>query len=275
MNIVIIGLGLMGGSLGVALQKANFISNIYGYDRNLSHQKEALKLNLIHQLCNEEDFIKMDIIILAIPVDGIISILNNLKNIKKGCTIIDFGSTKLKIINHCPKEIRKNLIASHPMTGTEKSGPSASLKNLYKNKIIVLCNIEESGNYQKEIAEKIFKYIEATIVYMDAEEHDFHASFISHLPHIISFSLANSVMKQENPSAILTLAAGGFKDMSRIAKSNPNMWNDIFRQNKDNLLEAINDFEIELNKSKKMLESNNWDELGNWMSDANKLHDIL
>jgi prephenate dehydrogenase len=275
MKIAIVGLGLMGGSLGLALQKAEFISKIYGYDRNQKHKDEALKLGLIKSLCTEDELLNMDIIVLAIPVDGIISTLNKLQNVDKNCTIIDFGSTKSKIIHNCPKNIRKNLVASHPMTGTEKSGPTASLEKLYENKIMVICDPLDSGQFQREVSEKIFNFINANIVYMESKDHDIHASFISHLPHIISFSLANSVMKQENPSDILTLAAGGFKDMSRIAKSNPYMWKDIFRQNRDNLLKSIEEFQAELDKSKKMLKDENWEDLSLWMTDANKLHDIL
>ena len=125
------------------------------------------------------------------------------------------------------------------------------------------------------MAKNLFSDIGMTLVFMDAKEHDRHAAFISHMPHALSYSLANSVMKQEAAESIIALAGGGFKDMSRIAKSSPNMWEDIFRQNKTNLLEAISVFQTELKKCKKIVEDEEWDTLNEWMQEANKLHDIL
>jgi prephenate dehydrogenase len=161
------------------------------------------------------------------------------------------------------------------MTGTEKFGPSAAIEALYHEKVMVICDIEKSADFQKKMALSLFKDIHAKIVFMDAKEHDRHAAFISHMPHAVSYALAKSVMKQEDPKSILALAGGGFKDMSRIAKSSPNMWEDIFRQNKKNLLESLDVFSIELNLCKKLIEEERWDELHQWMSEANKLHDII
>ncbi len=124
------------------------------------------------------------------------------------------------------------------MTGTEKFGPTASIENLYTNKIMVVCDIQKSGKFQKKVALEIFRDIKSKVVFMNAKEHDRHAAFISHMPHAVSFAIANSVMKQEDAKNIVALAGGGFKSMSRIAKSSPAMWEDIFRQNRDNLLEA-------------------------------------
>ena len=161
------------------------------------------------------------------------------------------------------------------MTGTEKFGPSASLENLYTNKVVVLCDLEKSGKHQQEVAKKLFNQLNANLIYMDSKEHDRHAGFISHMPHALSYALANTVMKQENPQSIIALAGGGFKDMSRIAKSSPNMWEDIFRQNKNNLLTSINAFQTELKKAQYMIENDEWKNLNDWMKEANKLHDIL
>jgi prephenate dehydrogenase len=110
---------------------------------------------------------------------------------------------------------------------------------------------------------------------MGSQEHDRHAAFISHMPHTVSYAIANSVMKQEDSQSIVALAGGGFRSMSRIAKSSPNMWEDIFRQNRDNLLESIESFQVEMNRCQKMIEDEDWDSLHKWMSKANRLHDIL
>ena len=275
MVVGIVGLGLMGGSLGWELKDFDFIDKVIGYDRNTKHQKEALELNIVDEIVEIEEIKKCDVIFLAIPVEGIIKIVKNLTDIDKNSTIIDLGSTKEKIVESIPKEIRRNFVAAHPMTGTEKFGPKAAFKGLYKDKIVVLCNIEDSGKEQADIAKKIFTSLKMKIVYMDAKEHDRHAAFISHLPHAISYALANSVLKQEDPKSILILAAGGFKDMSRLAKSSPNMWRDIFKQNRENLLESIDVFKKELKYAQKLIEEKKWDELKDWMQKATTLHDIL
>jgi len=271
----IVGLGLMGGSFGLATR--NYFKEIIGIDKNKEHKDLALKLGLIHKLGELEDLQKVDVIILAIPIRGIIETLKTLSklNLKKDVTIIDFGSTKESIINECPKNIRKNLVASHPMAGTEYSGPNAAIYDLYKNKIVVVCNIEESGEIQKKVATDIFDYLEMKIKYMDAKEHDRHAAFISHMPHIVSFSIANAVLNQEDKEHIVTLAAGGFKDMSRLAKSSPIMWRDIFKENKQNLLDSIESFKSELKKAKEMIEKDDWEELKKWMQKGNELHKIM
>jgi prephenate dehydrogenase len=141
--------------------------------------------------------------------------------------------------------------------------------------VVVLCDIEESGEHQRRLAKEIFTDLGMKIFYMNAEEHDRHAAFISHMPHALSYSLANAVMKQENPKAIIALAGGGFRDMSRIAKSSPTMWTDIFRQNKENLLRAIECFKGELERCETLVENEEWEALHHWMEEANGLHKIL
>ncbi len=275
-KIGIIGLGLMGGSLSIALQKISKKYHFIGIDHNEKHCIQALALGLVNEVVQTLDEINhCDIIFLTIPVDGIIAIAQNMQGIDEQCTVIDLGSTKEKISQSIPKEIRANFVTAHPMTGTERFGPTAAIEDLYTNKVVVLCDMEKSGLYQQEVAKNLFSEIGMRLVFMGAKEHDRHAAFISHMPHALSYSLANSVIKQEASESIINLAGGGFKDMSRIAKSSPNMWEDIFRQNKTNLLEAISVFQTELEKCQKMVESEEWDTLNAWMDEANKLHDIL
>jgi prephenate dehydrogenase len=275
MNVAIIGLGLMGGSLALSLKKLDFIGAIVGYDHNKLHQVDAVKLGLVDKTVDFNEIKNYDVIFLAIPVDGVITILQNLSDITKDTTIIDFGSTKAKIISSIPSQIRENFVAAHPMTGTEHFGPHAAIEGLYKDQVVVLCDLENSGDMQTKVAKKIFKALDMKKYFMSANEHDRHAAFISHMPHAISYSIANTVMKQENKSDILALAAGGFRSMSRLAKSSPNMWEDIFRQNKSNLLEAIELFEDELKLLKKNLQEENWKKLHENIESGNRLHDIL
>jgi len=275
MNIAIIGLGLMGGSLALSLQKQEYVKRVVGYDHNKEHQESALSLGLVQEIVAFEQLKESDVIFLAIPVNGIIAVLQTLRDVAPTTTIIDFGSTKEKILDSVPQEIRKNFVAAHPMTGTENFGPHAAIEGLYDEKAVVLCNLLESGELQQEIAQKIFSSLNMKMTYMDAKAHDRHAAFISHMPHAISYSIANAVMKQEDKESILTLAAGGYRSMSRLAKSSPNMWEDIFRQNKSNLLEAISIFEQELSQLKSAIKNDDWRQVHKEMSDGNKLHDIL
>jgi len=271
-----VGLGLMGGSLSIALKKLPKTYYFLGLDHNAEHCSQALELGLVDEVVSSLEMLKAcDIIFLSIPVDGIIAVAQNLGTLPAQCTVIDLGSTKEKISASIPSEIRQNFVTAHPMTGTEKFGPQAAIDDLYKDKVVVLCDLEKSGKHQEEVAKSLFSDIGMQIVCMDATEHDRHAAFISHMPHALSYALANSVMQQEASKSIIALAGGGFKDMSRIAKSSPNMWEDVFRQNKINILEAIHSFQAELKKCEKMVENEEWSALHNWMSDANKLHDIL
>ena len=275
MNIAIVGLGLMGGSLALSLKKLDFIDSIVGSDHNLEHQKTALELKLVDKFVEFEELKNYDVIFLAIPVNGVIASLKKLTDVNETTTIIDLGSTKDKIVASVPPSIRKNFVAAHPMTGTENFGPSAAIEGLYDDKVVVLCDLEDSGELQQKVSRKIFKSLNMKKYFMRANEHDRHAAFISHMPHAISYSIANTVMKQENKHNILALAAGGFRSMSRLAKSSPDMWEDIFKQNKSNLLEAIELFEKELANIKENIKNDEWQKVHKEISDGNKLHDIL
>jgi prephenate dehydrogenase len=275
MNIAIIGLGLMGGSLALSLKTKDYVTSVVGYDHNEGHKIDALKLGLVDKIATMSEVKKCDVIFLAIPVNGVIASLRDLTDVSSETTIIDLGSTKQKIVESVPESIRANFVAAHPMTGTENFGPNAAIHGLYEDKVVVLCDLEESGELQKGVAKKIFKSLNMRKRYMRSFEHDRHAAFISHMPHAISYSLANTVMKQEKKENILALAAGGFRSMSRLAKSSPYMWEDIFKQNKENLLEAITLFETELTNLKQSIRNDEWEKVRQEMEDGNKLHDIL
>jgi len=277
MILGIIGLGLMGGSFSLSCKQNYNFSKIVGVDHNKNHCETALKLNLVDEIIEFSELSNCDVIVISVPIKAIISILNELSKLtlKENVTIIDFGSTKEEIINKCPVNIRKNFVPSHPMAGTEYSGPEAALPNLFENKVIVVCNIKESGKKQLDLAIDIYESLKMNIRLMEAHEHDRHAAFISHMPHIVSYSLTNSVLKQEDNEHIVALAAGGFRSMARLAKSNPAMWKDIFESNENNLLDAIEAFSKELKLAKELIKNQKYDKLYDWMKEGNKLHEIL
>lgn len=276
MNIGIVGLGLMGGSFAKAMKKYGIAKKVYGYARSEQSKKEIAELNLVDELVDMKTLKeKSDLIVLAIPVDNIITILPDLLDVNTNTTIMDLGSTKEYIVKNIPKEIRKNFVAAHPMCGSEKFGPKAAMDNLYEGKTVVLCDLEDNDKLHEQRAIKVFQDIGMRLVFMDSKNHDIHACYMSHLPHAISYSLANTVMGHEDPKSIIALAAGGFTDMSRIAKSSPDMWTDIFKQNKNNLLDSIDLFEEHMKRVRKMVENEEYDDLKQWMEKANTLHEIL
>jgi prephenate dehydrogenase len=235
-----------------------------------------MRLNLVEKLIEFDELCTLDVIVLAIPVNGVIKTLQTLEGkISDKTTVIDLGSTKEAIVNAVPSTIRKNFVAAHPMTGTEHNGPSAAFEGLYKDQVVVLCDLEESATHQQETAVRIFSGIHMRLSYMHAHEHDRHAAFISHMPHVISYSIANSVLAQEDRYNILAMAAGGFRSMSRLAKSSPHMWEDIFKQNKVNLLDAIEVFQTELEQFKKEIKNDDWDKVSQKMHRGNELEEIF
>lgn len=272
----IIGLGLIGGSMGLALRELQMFACIAGFDNNPLHSQQALSLGLVDECIDLRELItQSDVIFLATPVEAIISLMPQLTHIKPSATIIDLGGTKERIIQHIPDSIRKNFVAAHPMAGTEFYGPKAALPNLFKDSIVILANLQDSGDSQVQIAREIFLGIGMKIIKMDAHEHDKHIALISHMPHVISYALANAVLKQEDPQTILALIGGGFKSMSRLSKSSPKMWSDIFKQNTQNVLDSITSFQNELQKAKEMLQSKDWEGLEAFMAQANKLQDFM
>ncbi len=278
MKVAILGLGLMGGSLGLCLKENKFISCVLGFDIDKENANLALNLGLIHELMDEFSLKKLaecDIVVLATPVDAIVSLVKELVSLPKSTTIIELGSTKSKIVAATPKALKSQIIYAHPMCGTENSGASAAFKELYNNAVCVLCDSEVASDLHQKRAVEIFSHLGMKIVFMDSTSHDHHTAIISHLPHAISFALVNFVMKEEDKRNIVHLGSSSFKGMSRIAKSSPAMWQSIFAQNKANLITSIEHFQKELEFCKQMIENEDEKALKSWMSAANRLREIL
>ena len=276
MVLGIVGLGLIGGSLGLAARSAGHFEMLLGSDHNPEHARIALKRGIVDEIVSWETLkSRCDIIVLAVPVGAIIALLKELEGIGPETTVIDMGSTKTTIAQAVPPAFRSRFVAAHPMAGTEFAGPQAALATLYRDKVAVLCDLEASAPLQRSRARMLFESIGMRIVTMDAKAHDRHAAFISHLPHVISYSLANSVLGQEDKASILTLAAGGFRDMSRLAKSPAVLWRDIFHHNQSALLDAIAVFEKELSQAKSLIQNGEWEALTQFMECANTLHELF
>ena len=276
MKIGIVGLGLIGGSLGLCLKNEKLISCVSGMDANKEHEQKALELGLVHEILTLEEMKrKSDIIFLAIPVEAIIKIVKELEDIDENTTIIDLGSTKEKIIEAVPEKIRQNFIPAHPMAGTEYSGPTAAFAGLFNGAVVAICDFKESSEKHVKRSVELFSHLGMKIIFMSAKEHDHRAGIISHLPHAISFSLASSVLKKENKKNIIALSGTGFNGMIRIAKSSPVMWSDIFKQNKENILTAIELFKKELSDCEDLIKNEKWDDLKEWMGEARKIREIL
>ncbi|STQ86188.1 prephenate dehydrogenase [Helicobacter muridarum] len=275
MQAGIVGLGLIGGSLGLALKETRLFKNILGYDVNPLHQQQALNLGLIDECVSLDEISSSDVIFIAVPLDVVATIINGFKNIAPNQTIIDLGSTKSLIASLINSSIRKNYVGAHPMSGTEYSGPKAAKKDLFKNNILILTDTEQSGEFQIAFTKDIFVSLGMQIIKMNSYNHDAHIAYISHLPHILSFALANTVLGQEKPENILALIGGGFRDTSRLSKSSPITWCNIFKHNKTHLLESISEFEKNIALAKTYIKNEEWDKLENWMRMANSLYEFL
>lgn len=279
MKISIIGVGLIGGSIALKLKQKNKVDYIYGIDNNTENLNEALSLNIINEKTDFETGIKnSDLIIIAIPVDSARKILPEvLSLISDQQTVMDVGSTKSGIVNSVknhPK--RSRFVAFHPMWGTENNGPKSAVAESFSGKAGVICNREESADDALQIAENIVKDLDMHPIYMNAEDHDVHTAYISHISHITSYALANTVLeKEKEEDTIFQLASSGFSSTVRLAKSHPEMWVPIFKQNKENVLDVLNEHISQLRKFKSALEKDNFDYLEELIVNANKIRGIL
>ena len=279
MNIGIIGLGLIGGSIALDLHKRGFANNITGVDTDRDNCDKALALGIVNRIADLGTVAReSELIIVSIPVNNIVKLLPViLDSMRSDAVLTDVGSTKKDICMAVEgHKNRRRYVASHPMAGTENSGPEAALQDLFNNKTCIICDREKSDEDAIRIVEKMYKVIGMRLVNMDSSDHDLHAAFVSHLSHITSFALANAVLEKEKDRAtIFNLAGGGFESTARLAKSSPEMWTPIFFQNKDNVCEALDLYIKHIQLFKKYIAEENTEEYRNLMSNANSIRRIL
>ncbi len=277
-KIFVIGVGLIGGSFAFDIKKLLPKTTIYGVDHNDAHLDEAIDLNLIDAKASYDDLKSADLVILSIPVDAaVIEIPKILEAIHENTLVMDVGSTKspiCKAIEHHPR--RRNFLATHPIAGTEFSGPRAAIHDLYKNKTSIICEVEKTAFKLQEKALKLFTDIGMRIRYMNPEAHDKHIAYVSHLSHISAFMLGKTVIeKEKNERDIFDMAGSGFESTVRLAKSSPAMWTPIFKQNKENVIETLEEYINNLTHFKEMMKTDDFDAIFNEMENTNHIKEIL
>jgi len=277
-RIAIVGLGLIGGSLAIQLHEKKISSRLIGVDVNEEHEQKALELELVDEVMSLDEAIDAsDVIVLAIPVDKLVEMLPALMDRVEKQVVVDLGSTKAQLVNaikNHPK--RGRYVATHPMWGTEYSGPQAAVRGAYENKAVIICNAEESDTDALEWVKYMYKKIGMHLLEMEAKAHDLHAAYVSHISHITSFALANTVLeKEKEEQAIFELASAGFESTVRLAKSNPAMWVPIFMQNKDNVLDVLKEHIAQLTRFKESIEKEDNGYLMKLIEDANKIRRII
>ena len=278
MKVGIVGLGLIGGSIGLKLKDLYDNIIIYGHDIDDDSVSYCLKNKIIDVKFDEEFISELDFLFLAIPVESIKKQLSDYLNKTSSKTlIIDLGSTKFQICNSVENnQNRKNYLAAHPIAGTEFSGPNSAKKDLFNDKVMILCDTEKTDPNLLLDSKKIIKSLGMSIKTMNSKEHDKHIAYVSHLSHISSFMLGKTVMdKEDDEHAIYNMAGSGFESTVRLAKSSPEMWSSIFVENKKNIIESLDEYILNINNFKKLIEVSDQKALNDEMRRINGIKKIL
>ena len=279
MKTTVIGLGLIGGSIALDLRRSGLATELVGIDLNPTNAARAVELGLVDKIDSEGTAISTaDLVVLAIPVNALSQLLPSvLDSIKKKAVVIDTGSTKRMIcraIDNHPN--RGQFVASHPIAGTENSGPDAAFEGLFRGKTNIICEQEKSSREALMLANRVFTVLGLETIFMDAEEHDKHVAYVSHLSHVSSFLLGQTVLDIERDEKnIFALAGSGFASTVRLAKSSPDMWAPIFEQNAEFLSQALLEYIMHLQKFQYFLMKRDGKELHRIMKDANRIREIL
>lgn len=279
MNATVIGLGLIGGSMALDLRRAGLVSELAGIDANPDHTTQAIELGLVDRIDSDKHSIaSADLVIVAIPVSSLGKLLPSiLDTIKKDAVVIDAGSTKSLICRAVAgHKKREQFVASHPIAGTENSGPTAAFEGLFRNKTNIICEKAKSSASALEVAGRVFDVLGMNTIFMEPEEHDKHVAYVSHLSHVSSFLLGQTVLDIERDEKnIFALAGSGFASTVRLAKSSPDMWAPIFEQNAEYLSQALLEYIMHLQRFQYHLMKRDGKELHKIMTEANRIREIL
>lgn len=279
MNVTIIGLGLIGGSIAIDLRKAGVATTLTGVDRIAENAETAITLGLVDKVETLENALPTtDLVVLAIPVNALAQLLPSvLDSISPQAVVIDAGSTKGLICRAVNGHSRRSqFVAAHPIAGTENSGPTAALSGLFRNKTNIICERERSSEAALTIAIRVFEALGLNTIYMEPEEHDKHVAYVSHLSHVSSFLLGQTVLDiEKDEKNIFALAGSGFASTVRLAKSSPAMWAPIFEQNLEYLSQALQEYIMHLQRFHYLLLKHDTQELYRIMSGANEIRRVL
>lgn len=278
MQVGIIGIGLIGGSMAVDLKNRGFADRVVGVEKDCLHAAAAKELGLVDEIVDYEQCIATsDIIVVAVPVNVAIRMIPDILDKVDRQIVTDVCSTKEKIndmVRYHPR--RKNFVAAHPMAGTEYSGPWAAVPGLFDGKAGIICNAEDSDLRAVELIKEMYDCLNMRVIFMRAAHHDVHTAYVSHISHITSFALALTVLeKEKNEKNIFDLASGGFSSTVRLAKSNADMWTPIFFQNKDNVLAVLDTYIEKLQDFKQHIAAYDEEGLRDLILKANKIKRII
>ncbi|BDC99737.1 prephenate dehydrogenase [Persicobacter psychrovividus] len=279
MKICVIGLGLLGGSFALGVRNTLDDVEIIGVDKNPEHSQKALELGIIDKIMTMEDAVpQATIAVIATPVNIIeYQLPFVLDLISPMGVVIDLGSTKgniCKAAEDHPKRAR--YVATHPIAGTENSGPESAFKGLFRNKTMIICDREKSDPIAYQFIKSIFKDLDMQVSYMDSVEHDKHIAYVSHLSHISSFALGATVLDMEkSEKSIFAMAGSGFSSTVRLAKSSPAMWAPIFEQNAENISEALGSYIEHLKSFKEIIDNKDMEKSTQVMNRVNDIRRVL
>jgi len=278
-HLAVIGMGLIGGSAALDLRKAGFADAITGVGNRPETSAEALKRGLVDRVAPLEEAVEAaDLVIVAVPVDVAIRLLPRiLDRITGRQTVTDMCSTKRTLMACADRHPnRARFVGSHPMAGTEYSGPAAALAGLFRDRIGILCETERSAPDAVAVVEAMYGVLGMRLVRMDAARHDLHTAYVSHLSHVVSYALALTVLdKERDESRIFNLAGGGFASTARLAKSGAAMWTPIFLHNKDHVLESLDAYRDHLTALREAIASGDAEALKRLIDRANEIRRIL
>lgn len=280
MTLGIIGLGLIGGSIARDVRQAAFAERLIGVDLNPIHAAQAIELGIVDEVFPLDVALPLaDVWIVATPVSTIQSLLPHLLDgLRDGQIVLEVGSTKADILRDVATHPRRaQLVATHPMAGTEHAGPAAALTGLFSGKSCVLVDVAQSAPLAVQFAERLFREaLGMRLTYLDAEAHDVHAAYVSHISHLSSFALALTVLEKErDEQQIFELASGGFRSTVRLAKSSAAMWVPIFEQNRDNILDVLDEHINTLAQFRSLFIKQRFQEIGDLIERANDIKRIL
>jgi len=279
MTVTVIGTGLIGGSLSLDLKERGFADVVLGVDNNMLHADMALQLNLVDEIVMlDEGVTRADLIIIATPINVTKLLLPMiLNNLKPGQVVTDMGSTKCSVAEVANAHAKRSqVVLSHPMAGTEYSGPTAAKKGLFEGKAAIICDADDSDVVAVDLIRRMYETVGMHVMYMKADNHDHSAAYVSHISHITSFALALTVLEKErDEKTIVNLASGGFDSTVRLAKSSPDMWTPIFDENSENLLEVIDTYIEKMQAFRQGIADSNLAEIYRLIREANKIQKIL